>query len=71
MAEIGEKCTMCGEETDDITFVDDETCVCPDCLEEEFFYCEECCEHGFCNAVDAVELDDGRTVCESCAEETE
>jgi hypothetical protein len=69
MSDFIEECTMCGEETDDITVVDDETRVCPDCLEDEFFHCDECGEYWLCDAKDSVELEDGRTVCADCAAE--
>ena len=71
MSELIEKCTMCGEETDDITVVDDETRVCPDCLENEFFQCDECGEYWLSDAKESFELVDGRTICSDCAEELE
>jgi formylmethanofuran dehydrogenase subunit E len=71
MAKLIEKCTMCGEKCKDITVVDDVTRVCPDCLEDEFFKCEECNEYWLYDAKEYVELDDGRIVCEDCAEELE
>ena len=67
--EAANKCTMCAKECADITVVDDETRVCEECLENEFFYCEECGEYWLADVVDSVELDDGRTVCENCADE--
>ena len=62
-------CTMCGAEDVALTVIDDEERVCAECLDTEFFYCEECKEHWRCDSVESVELSDGRTVCEYCAED--
>lgn len=62
-------CTMCGKKDCDLTIVDEEAHVCPDCLDNEYFYCDKCHEYWLCDAVEYVELDDGRTVCEYCAED--
>lgn len=60
---------MCGAENQTLTIVDEEARVCPDCLDNEYFYCEECNQYWLCDVVEDIELDDGRTVCEHCAEE--
>jgi hypothetical protein len=60
---------MCGSEDVALTVIDDEERVCAECLDTEFFYCEECREHWRCDSVESVELPDGRTVCEHCAED--
>ena len=66
MADNFEICTMCGEETDEMTVIDDETRVCEDCLENEFFYCDECGEYWLYDAVGCYTLSDDRTICEHC-----
>ena len=66
MSDNFEICTMCGEECEDITVIDDETRVCEDCLEDEFFYCDECGEFWLNDAVEYHTLADGRTICEHC-----
>ena len=62
---------MCGAENVKVTIIDDEDHVCDECLDNEFFYCEECHEHWRCDVVDSFELKDGRTICEHCAEDFE
>jgi formylmethanofuran dehydrogenase subunit E len=64
-------CTICGTENQKLTIVDEETHVCPHCLDADFFYCEQCHEYWMCGAVEDIELEDGRTVCEYCAEDIE
>lgn len=64
-------CTMCGEENCKLTIVDEEAHVCSECLDNEYFYCDECHEYWLCEVVEYFELDDGRTVCESCYEDIE
>jgi hypothetical protein len=64
-------CTMCGAENQKLTIVDEEAHICPECLDNEYFYCEECHEYWLCDAVEYFELEDGRTVCENCAEDIE
>lgn len=64
-------CTMCGAENQKLTIVDEKAHVCPKCLDNEYFYCEECHEHWLYDVVESVELEDGRTVCEYCAEDIE
>ena len=59
-------CTMCGAEDQNLTIVDEEAHVCPDCLENEYFYCEECHEYWLCDAVEFFDTEDGRTICEHC-----
>jgi hypothetical protein len=62
-------CTMCGAENQKLTIVDEEAHVCAECLDNEYFYCDECHEYWLCDAVEYFELEDGRTVCEYCAED--
>ncbi len=66
MAGDFEICTMCGEETDEITVIDDVTRVCEDCLEDEFFYCDACGEYWLCDNLESHTLPDDRTVCKHC-----
>ena len=66
MAGIFETCTMCSAETDEITVIDDETRVCEDCLEDEFFRCDKCGEYWLYDAVECYTLSDDRTICEHC-----
>ena len=69
MADNFETCTMCGEETDDITVIDDETRVCEYCLGNEFIECSECGEYWYYDAIDFYNLTDERTLCIHCAKE--
>lgn len=64
-------CTMCGKKDCDLTIVDEVAHVCEECLGNEYFYCDECNEYWLCDAVESVELEDGRTVCEYCVEDIE
>ena len=64
-------CTMCGEENRNLTIVDEVAHVCSECLDNEYFYCDECHEYWLCDVVEYYELDDGRTVCEYCYEDIE
>ena len=64
-----EICTMCGEECDDVTVIDDETRVCEYCLGNEFIYCNECEEYWYFDAIDFYNLKDERTLCEHCAKD--
>ena len=64
-------CTMCGKENVKVTIIDDEEHVCGDCLDNEFFYCDECQEYWRCDIIESYTLKDGRTVCEHCIEDFE
>lgn len=65
-------CTECGAENVMITVVDDETMLCEECLDElGYEECDACHEFWRSDIINFVELDDGRTVCEYCAEELE
>ena len=62
-------CTECGEETE-ITVIDDVTMLCDDCLEElDYIECDNCNEFWLWDAVKFYNLNDGRVLCEHCAEE--
>ena len=62
-------CTMCGAKNQKLLVVDEETHVCPFCLDANFFFCDECQEFWECGVIDEVELEDGRIVCEYCAKD--
>ena len=62
-------CTECGAGNCDLVVVDEETHVCEDCLDENYFLCEECNEYWSYDYVGAFNLKDGRTVCENCIED--
>lgn len=69
MSNFKEGCTMCGRKGCAITIITDMDHVCEECLDNEFFYCDECNEYWRCDVVDSYELKDGRTVCEHCVED--
>lgn len=62
-------CSMCGKEDCELTVIDDVDHVCEDCLEEKFIFCDECQEYWQCDAIEFFYLDDGRVLCEHCAED--
>lgn len=62
-------CTMCEKENCALTIVDEETRVCDECLNENFFLCEDCDEYWDYDYVDFFHLKDGRIVCEYCIED--
>lgn len=64
-------CTLCGAENTEVTIINDFEHVCQTCLDNDYFYCEECDDYWACDAVEEVELEDGRVVCEYCAEDME
>lgn len=66
-----ERCTSCGKECDDLTIVDDETRVCPECLDMNYELCEGCNEYWEIGAIEVTEAPDGRMLCEHCMEELE
>lgn len=66
-----DKCTICGKDNTTVTIVDEKTHVCKQCLEREYFYCDECFEYWAYDFVDYHNLKDGRTVCEHCFEDYE
>ena len=61
-------CTLCGKEAE-LTIVDDVTRVCKDCLDANYFLCEECDEYWDDSYVEQFWLKDGRTICEHCRED--
>ena len=65
------KCTLCGADDVKVTIIDDVDHVCDTCLDNEFFYCEECNEYWRCDVIESYELKDGRTICEHCAEDVD
>lgn len=64
------KCTECGEDNIEVTLIDEVTSLCEDCIDElGYLECDECHEFWLSDVVDFEELDDGRYVCEYCAED--
>ena len=61
-------CTLCGKEAA-LTTVDDVTHVCPECLDANYFQCEECGESWDESYIEQFWLKDGRTICEHCRED--
>ena len=64
-----ETCTICGKKTHGLTMVDEETWVCEDCLEENYFQCDECLEYWSYDYVEFFHLKNGKTICENCRED--
>ena len=64
-----EKCTSCGALVDNRTAVDDGVFVCDECLDKDYVYCDECEEYYADWVMKFAYLEDGRTLCEYCAEE--
>ena len=62
-------CTRCGAENEALTIIDDVDRVCDDCLANDYFYCEECCEYWDLEFVEQYKLKDGRVICEHCFED--
>lgn len=63
------KCTLCGRTGCDLTAVDEATFVCDECLEQEYFRCDDCGEYWSYDDVEFYHLKDGSTVCENCRED--
>ena len=66
MENYGE-CELCGKEAK-LTVIDDVTRVCEECLDSNYFQCEECGEYWDDSYVEQFWLKDGRTICEHCRE---
>lgn len=64
-------CSECGKEAADLTMVDAGIYVCEHCLDNEFYLCDRCGEWWRYDAVECVDLEDGSTICQYCAEEEE
>ena len=62
-------CTLCGRTGCDLTAVDEFTFVCDECLEQEFFCCDDCGEYWSYDEMEFYHLKDGRTICENCRED--
>lgn len=69
MSDLKGSCTLCGRKNCALTIITDMDRVCEECLDNEFFYCDECNEYWRCDVIDSYELKDGRTVCEHCIED--
>ena len=65
--EHGGICSCCGKHADTLTMVDDETYVCPHCLDNRYIQCDQCGEY-YPDNVEMYEVN-GMTVCEYCYEE--
>ena len=63
------KCTCCGERDVEVTIVNEVEHLCEDCLDADYFYCDECGEYWHADYVKSYELVDGRVVCEHCFED--
>ena len=63
------KCSNCGKDDVEVVIVDEEAHLCEDCLDNDYFFCDECKEYWHCDYVESYELEDGRTVCEHCYED--
>lgn len=62
-------CTNCGEEDIEVTLIDEETSLCDDCIDElDYIECDECHELWLWDAVKFYHVNDGRTLCQHCAE---
>ena len=62
-------CTECGKENTHLTIVDEVTHVCDECLNSEWFQCDECLDYWNYDYVELFHLKDGRVVCEHCKED--
>ena len=62
-----EECTMCGKQTEDLTVIDDETRVCEECLDDNFFACAKCGNYWLSDPDIYVETEDGELICPCCA----
>ena len=62
-------CTQCGKENCHLTVVDEQIHVCDECLDANYFQCEECGEYWDDSYVEQFWLKDGRTICEHCRED--
>lgn len=62
-------CTLCGEGNRKLLIVDEAAHICEECLEEEYFQCDECKEYWAYDDVEFFHLKDGRTICEHCRED--
>ena len=63
------KCTCCGDEAESLTVICDDLEVCDFCLDNVFEHCDECGEYYDFSSVDFIETEDGRMICEYCAED--
>lgn len=59
-------CDRCGEEDVELHCICDDEKVCADCLDSDFFQCEQCKQHW---DLDVMETRDGRQLCPDCADE--
>lgn len=62
-------CYECGEERTDLTMVDAGVYVCQHCLDNDYYQCDKCGEWWRYDAVECVDLEDGSTICQYCAED--
>ena len=62
-------CSNCGKENVKVVVVDEATHLCEECLDEDYFFCEECKRYWHYDFVEFYDTDDGRTVCEYCYED--
>ena len=62
-------CTLCGESNRKLLIVDEVAHICEECLEEEYFQCDECKEYWAYDDVEFFHLKDGRTICENCRDD--
>ena len=65
------KCTNCGLDNVELNVLDDVNHICNDCLDGNYFFCEDCNQYWHCDYVERYELSDGRTVCEHCLEDVD
>ena len=64
-------CSLCGKETHSLTMVDDETWVCDDCFEPNYFQCDVCLKYWPYNSVEHFHLKKEKIICEYCKEDYE
>lgn len=64
-------CTECGEENVRLTVVDEVNHLCQDCLDTDYFQCDDCMEYWHYDFVELFHLKDGRVVCMHCREDYE
>ena len=62
-------CTLCGKRNCKLLIVDEDAHVCEECLEAEYFQCDECKEYWAYDYVEFFHLKDGRTICENCRDD--
>ena len=62
-------CTLCGEYSEELTIIDDVDRVCPECLERDYFQCDDCGEYWDCTWVEEFYIPSlEKIVCEHCAD---